>query len=180
MQASEPVPVSRFVGVGHALRRAAFNDAGGYDAGLFFCEEELDLSYRMIDRGYWIVYDPSIVVLHKRSPEERVEWDQGRTYYQVRNAVLVQHRHHRRSMATALVALGWLLRAFYNRQGRQAARGLIDAIRVLRNERYAGMLSADARRYVWQHDTKLRGSLLKRLRYEVLAALPARDENTTS
>ena len=180
MQTSEPVPVARFVGVGHALRRTAFNDAGGYDEQLFFCEEELDLSYRMIDRGYWIVYDPSIVVLHKRSREERIEWDGGRVYHQVRNAVLVQHRHHRHSMATALVALGWLFRAMYNRQGRQAVRGLIDAIKLLRDERGSVELSSDARRYVWQHDTRLRGSLLRRLRDDVLVALPAGDEGPAS
>jgi len=180
MQTSEPVPVARFVGVGHALRRAAFTDAGGYDEQLFFCEEELDLSYRMIDRGYWIVYDPSIVVLHKRSRDERIEWDGGRVYHQVRNAVVVQHRHHRRSMATALVALGWLFRAVYNRQGRQAVRGLIDAVKLLRDERGSVEVSSDARRYVWQHDTRLRGSLLRRLRDDVLVALPAGDEGPAS
>jgi GT2 family glycosyltransferase len=180
MKASEPVPVSRFVGVGHALRRAAFSDAGGYDDRLFFCEEELDLSYRMIDRGYRIVYDPSIVVLHKRSPEERIEWDRGRVYHQVRNAVLVQHRHHRRPIATALVAAGWLLRALYNHQGRQAIRGVMDAIRQLRDEPDTRVLGEDARRYLWQHDTRLRGSLLKRLRNDVFAALPTRDQRTAS
>ena len=29
-----------FVGAGHAIRRAAWDDAGGYDAALFFCWEE--------------------------------------------------------------------------------------------------------------------------------------------
>jgi len=180
MKTTKAVPVSRFVGVGHGLRRAAFRDAGGYDERLFFCEEELDLSYRMIDRGYRIVYDPSVVVLHKRSPEERIEWDRGRVYHQVRNAVLVQHRHHRRPMATALLAAGWLLRALYNRQGRQAIRGLVDAFRQLRDEPDTGGLGENARRYVWQHDTRLRGSLLNRLRDDVLAALPTRDERPAS
>jgi GT2 family glycosyltransferase len=180
MQASEPVPVARFVGVGHALRRAAFHDVGGYDERLFFCEEELDLSYRMIDRGYRIVYDPSIVVLHKQSPEERIGWDGGRVYHQVRNAILVHHRHHRRPTATALVALGWLVRSFYNRHGWQALRGLIDSVRLLRDDGGSRRLSENARRYVWQHDTQLRGSLLKRLRDDVLAKLPARDENNAS
>jgi GT2 family glycosyltransferase len=88
---SEPVPVTRFVGVGHAVRRAAFQVVGGYDEGLFFCEEELDLSYRLIAHGYRIVYDPAVVVRHKVSPEERVGWDGRRLFYQVRNAVLVPH-----------------------------------------------------------------------------------------
>jgi len=177
MQASAPIAVTRFVGVGHALRRAAFIDAGGYDEELFFCEEELDLSYRMIDCGYRILYDPSIVVLHKGSAEERVEWDRGRVYQQARNAVVVQHRHHRRLSTTALVASGWLLRALYNRQGRQAMHGVRDAIKLLGNEGQTPSLSTDARRYVWEHDTRLRGSFLNRLRHDVLTALPTRDES---
>lgn len=177
MRASDPVPVTRFVGVGHALRRAAFIDAGGYDEELFFCEEELDLSYRMIDCGYRILYDPSIVVLHKGSAEERIDWDRGRVYHQARNAVVVQHRHHRRFSTTALVASGWLLRALYNRQGRQAMHGVRDAIRLLRDEGQTASLSTEARRYVWEHDTRLRGSLLSRLRHDVLTALPTREED---
>lgn len=177
MQTSNPVPVTRFVGVGHALRRAAFIDAGGYDEELFFCEEELDLSYRMIDSGYRILYDPSIVVLHKASAEERIDWDRGRVYHQARNAVVVQHRHHRRLSTTALVAAGWLLRALYNRQGHQAMKGVRDAVRLLMAHSQTGGLSAEARRYVWEHDTRLRGSLLRRLRHDVLTALPTRDES---
>lgn len=173
MHAAEPLPVARFVGVGHALRRAAFTDAGGYDESLFFCEEELDLSYRMIDRGYRILYDPSIVILHKRAPERRMGWDSGRVYHQVRNSVLVHHRHHRRLFETALVASGWLLRAFYNGQGRQAMHGVKDAIRLLNDEEDTPRLSPEARRYVWEHDTRLRGSLLQRLRHDVLTTLPA-------
>jgi len=177
MQASAPVPVTRFVGVGHALRRAAFIDAGGYDEELFFCEEELDLSYRMIDCGYRILYDPAIVVLHKGSAEERIDWDRGRVYHQARNAVVVQHRHHRRLATTALVASGWLLRALYNRQGRQAMHGVRDAIGLLSNEGKTSSLGTDARRYVWEHDTRLRGSFLNRLRRDVLTAFPTRDDS---
>lgn len=180
MRTSEPVPVSRFVGVGHALRRAAFTNAGGYDDDLFFCEEELDLAYRMIDRGYRILYDPSIVVLHKRSPEERISWDRGRVYHQVRNAVLVHHRYHRKLSETALVASGWLLRGFYNRQGRQAIRGIVDAFRLLSNEDARPRLSRGARLYLWENDTRLRGSLLERLRHDVLAVLPTRDQDPAS
>jgi GT2 family glycosyltransferase len=176
MGASEPVPVIRFVGLGHALRRAAFIEVGGYDQTLFFCEEELDLSYRMIDRGFSILYDPSIVVLHKSSPENRVDWNTERVYQQVRNAVVVHHRHHRRLAASTVVASGWLLRAVFNGHGAQAVRGIKDAIGVLHNEDEPRRLSAKARRYVWEHDTRLRGSLLNRLRHDVLATLPGRGE----
>lgn len=166
------VPVARFVGVGHALRRAAFEAVGGYDERLFFCEEELDLSYRLIDRGYGILYDPAIVVRHKRSPQGRVRWDGERLYYQTRNAVLVHHRHHRRLVTTASVAAGWLFRAVYNRQARQALLGLRDAVRMWRHGEQGPPLGAAARRYIRTNDTRLRGSLPSRVRREVFAGLP--------
>lgn len=169
----EPVRVTRFVGVGHALRRRAFEEVGGYDERLFFCEEELDLSYRLIGRGYHIVYDPSIVVLHKASPEARIGWDGDRVYYQTRNALLVHHRHHRRMSTTLTVTAGWLARAVYNGKTLEALRGIRDAIRLWR----AGgddiaPLTPDARRYIRDHDTRLRGHLFGRIRHQVLAALP--------
>lgn len=174
MNASEPVPVVRFVGVGHALRRSAFIEVGGYDESLFFCEEELDLSYRMIDRGYSILYDPSLVILHKRSPEHRMDWDAGRVYHQVRNSVVVHHRHHRRLAASTLLASSWLLRAVVNGQGGQAVRGIKDAIGMLSYEGGSRRLSPRARRYIWEHDTRHRGSILNRLRHDVLARFPPR------
>ncbi len=169
----ETVPVSRFVGVGHALRRAAFEAAGGYDERLFFCEEELDLSYKLIGLGYHILYDPGIVVRHKVSPEVRMRWDDGRTYYQTRNAVLVHHRHHRTLPGTLSRAGGWLVRAGFNRELGQAVRGIRDAARLWR----AGgdewpPLGREARRYIDEHDTRHRGSWLRRLRREVLVGLP--------
>jgi GT2 family glycosyltransferase len=170
---AEPVPVARFVGVGHALRRSAFEAAGGYDERLFFCEEELDLSYRVIDRGYRILYDPSIVIRHKVSPASRVGWTADRVYYQTRNAVLVHHRHYRSHPITLSVAGGWLMRAAYNGKPWQALRGLRDAARMWRDTRdLHPPLGPDARRYIREHDTRLRGSPLARLRREVLAGLP--------
>lgn len=174
MDVTTPVRVSRFVGVGHALRRSAFVEAGGYDGRLFFCEEELDLSYRMIDRGYQIVYDPSIEVLHKRSREERMDWDEGRTYHQVRNAVLVHHRHHGRVIDTAIVALAWGLRAVYNRHALQGVRGVRDALRHINADHFTpSIIGEEAREYLWCHDTALRGSWLNRLRHDVLSVFPA-------
>jgi GT2 family glycosyltransferase len=76
---------SRFIGAGHAIRRCAFEKVGGYDEGLFFCGEELDLSYRLMNCGYRIEYRPDAEILHKVSPDHRVYWGRGRYYYTVRN-----------------------------------------------------------------------------------------------
>lgn len=171
----EAALVTRFVGVGHAIRRDAFDRVGGYDDWLFFCEEELDLSWKMIGAGYQILYDPSIVVRHKVSPEARVRWEGTRVYYQTRNSVLIHHRHLRRLPTTFLVAGGWLAKAAYNREGAQAWRGIRDAVRTWRrSEGEADPLGAEARRYLREHDTSLRDPVLARIRNEVLATLPGR------
>lgn len=169
----EATPVTRFVGVGHAIRRDTFDQVGGYDDSLFFCEEELDLSWKMIGAGYEILYDPSIVVRHKVSPEGRVRWDGTRVYYQTRNSVLIHHRHLRQLPTTLTVAGGWLAKAAYNREVGQAWRGIRDAARMWReSDREPNPLRKEARRYIHDNDTRLRGSVFTRIRHEVLAALP--------
>jgi GT2 family glycosyltransferase len=63
--------VGYFVGCGFAVRRSVFEKLGGFCPELFYGLEELDLSYRLIDQGFDILYSPSIVVRHSASPEVR-------------------------------------------------------------------------------------------------------------
>ncbi len=77
----------RFVGAGHLLRRDAFESVGGYDDTLFFLHEEVDLAYRLINRGMTIVYAPDVIVRHKVSGQNRVGWSSGRYFYHVRNTI---------------------------------------------------------------------------------------------
>lgn len=60
-----------FIGVGNALRRSALEAAGAYPSDFVYGFEEMDLSVRLLDARYDILYVPSIVVLHKQSPEGR-------------------------------------------------------------------------------------------------------------
>jgi GT2 family glycosyltransferase len=89
---SNPIPQSttifkttRFVGAGHAIRRDVFERIGGYDNKLFFMHEEVDLAKRIMNAGYEIEYNPTVVVRHKVSPEHRVSWSGKRFFYDVRN-----------------------------------------------------------------------------------------------
>jgi GT2 family glycosyltransferase len=77
----------RFVGAGHLLRRSTFEDVGSYDDSLFFLHEEVDLAYRLINRGVKIMYTPDVVVRHKVSGQNRVAWSSGRYFYHVRNTI---------------------------------------------------------------------------------------------
>lgn len=56
--------VATFLGGASVLRRSAVDGAGGYWTELFYGHEELELAWRMIDRGGRIRYEPAVVVFH--------------------------------------------------------------------------------------------------------------------
>lgn len=57
-----------FAGGAHAIKRKILDEVGHLPAEFFYGMEEYDLSYRILDNGYCIKYDSSIVMLHKESP----------------------------------------------------------------------------------------------------------------
>jgi GT2 family glycosyltransferase len=57
-----------FAGGAHAIKRVVLEQAGNLPDEFFYGMEEYDLSYRILDSGYCIKYDSSIVMLHKESP----------------------------------------------------------------------------------------------------------------
>lgn len=63
--------VATFLGGASAIRRSAYDHAGGYWSELFYAHEELDLSWRLHDRGYDVAYRPDICVLHPRTEISR-------------------------------------------------------------------------------------------------------------
>ncbi|WP_224447665.1 glycosyltransferase family 2 protein [Haloprofundus salilacus] len=63
---------TNFVGVGNAIRRSVLETVGGYPEDFVYGFEEMDLSLRIHDTGYDILYTPSVVVYHKKSPAARI------------------------------------------------------------------------------------------------------------
>lgn len=61
-----------FIGVAHAIRREVFTKISLYPEDFFYGFEELDLSFRVLNAGYRIIYFPSVTVLHKKSPTGRL------------------------------------------------------------------------------------------------------------
>ncbi len=57
-----------FAGGAHAIKRNLLAEAGNLPEDFFYGMEEYDLSYRLLDKGYCIKYDASIIMLHKESP----------------------------------------------------------------------------------------------------------------
>ncbi|HJQ75334.1 MAG TPA: glycosyltransferase family 2 protein, partial [Gaiellaceae bacterium] len=48
------------------MRRAAFEEVGGFDEGYWLYMEDLDLSYRLAEAGRLSWYEPSVTVLHAK------------------------------------------------------------------------------------------------------------------
>jgi GT2 family glycosyltransferase len=121
-----------FVGAGHAIRRAAWDDAGPYDEALFFCWEELDFCARARARGWRVRYRGDIVIRHKVSAEQRVAWSGVRWFYFVRNRLYVG-RKLGASWVGLLPRLGiYLVRALRDGALRQALRAVPAAINLSR------------------------------------------------
>jgi GT2 family glycosyltransferase len=56
--------VTTFLGGACAIRRDAFERAGGYPDDFFYAHEETDLAWRLMDRGYRLEYDAAAVMFH--------------------------------------------------------------------------------------------------------------------
>ena len=162
-----------FVGAGHAIRRQAWDDAGGYDDALFFCWEEFDFCLRAIDRGWRVRYCGDIVIRHKVSPERRFAWSGTRWFYFVRNRLYIGRKSGESWLALAPRFAGYLVKGLRNGVVRQTLRALPAAV-AMAHAAPARPLSAAARDYLARNDAAYRGSGFARLRREVLAALPGK------
>lgn len=83
---------STYIGAGHAIRKEIFEKCGLYPDDYFYGVEELDLSFRVIDEGYYILYFPDVKVLHKQVNTGRVtnleKWTMS-----YRNRMLTAYRY---------------------------------------------------------------------------------------
>lgn len=172
--AGDSFGATTFVGCGHAIRRAAWDAGGGYDAALFFAWEEYDFCLRAIARGWHVRYHGELEVLHKVAAERRVTWSADRWFYVVRNRIYIA-----RKWGMGWPALGPRYAAYLAKGARNGA--LVQTLRALRAARAMAegvapqALPVAARAYLRTHDTAHRGTWLRRLRHEVLSGLPGRE-----
>ncbi len=73
---------------GCAFRKEVFVDAGLFWEALFFGGEGEDLSLRIWDAGYAILYSPDCIIYHRVSPIERVTGS-NRQYFKLRNMLYI-------------------------------------------------------------------------------------------
>lgn len=97
--------VCNFLGGACVIRRSAYDGAGGYWSELWYGHEELDLSWRLIDRGGAIRYAPGIRAGHPRTEISR-HADGWRLTG--RNRVWIARRNLPWPVA-AVHTLGWLV-----------------------------------------------------------------------
>lgn len=154
-----------------ALSRDRVLEVGGYPAGFFLGHEGLDLSYRLIARGYRVIHTPRIAATHYAASEHRPDW---RTYYYyTRNGIWVGYRTFPPLMAMSRVLAYLATMAFFSlRAGQLRAyvRGCVDGVRGLsRMERCN--LDADSLRHVREIRSErvpLLGRVQRRLRERIL------------
>lgn len=63
--------VAYFLGGGCCIRSSAYHAIGGYCKDAIYGAEEVDLSYRILEKGYRIIYFPAIEIRHRTSPQIR-------------------------------------------------------------------------------------------------------------
>jgi GT2 family glycosyltransferase len=174
--AAESFEAATFVGAGHAIRRAAWQDARGYDTALFFCWEEFDFCLRAIAAGWRIRYRGDLVVRHKVSPERRVTWSGERWFFFVRNRLYIARKWNAGIVALTPRMAAYLLKGTRAGLPGMTARAILSAWRM-KLPPDTGSMPARLRSYLYQNDTAHRGHWMNRLRKEALARLavePAR------
>jgi hypothetical protein len=97
--------VTTFAGGACAIRRSAYQEAGGLPALFFYGHEETDLAWRLLELGYRLEYDAAARICHPAVPNAR-----HATWYRLdgRNRVLLARRNLPWPLA-GVYLLDWLV-----------------------------------------------------------------------
>jgi GT2 family glycosyltransferase len=158
-----------FVGAGYAVRRDAWVDAGGYDSNLFFTWEEYDFCLRAIERGWNILYDGTLKILHKNSGEERVKWTAERASYFVRNRLMIARKWRVNWLCLLPRISGYIINGAVNGHLGATMEGIFQALHQDR-QFHKKHMTPEMRRYIARNEQRHRGSWAARVHSEVLKA----------
>lgn len=75
-----------------AFRKATLDLTGLYPGSFFISHEGPDLAYRIMNKGYYVIYSPEIIVKHYHSELGRTDW--RRYYFDTRNILWLSARNH--------------------------------------------------------------------------------------
>jgi len=161
---------TRFIGAGHAIRRTTFEAVGAYDAHLFFCGEEIDLCYRMLNTGLRIEYVPDVVIRHKVVPEHRVFWGKGRYFYTVRNSMYSKYKYGESVFRLFAAAGAFFIKGCANRMPWEALRAFKASFVMCRAyhkslvDKDAYQLSKETQSYILSCEPWRKDGMLSKLR----------------
>jgi glycosyltransferase involved in cell wall biosynthesis len=68
---SAPCFAAHFFGYGFLMRAQVFTETGGFAEAFGYYQDEAEMSIRIMDAGYAIIYDPSLSVTHFQDPRGR-------------------------------------------------------------------------------------------------------------
>jgi len=121
-----------FCGTGFALRRRVFIKLGMFWEKLFYAGEELDFSYRLLDKGYRLIHTGGIVVDHHEVHSSRFkgQW----VYFNARNRCWIAAKNLPWFYVVSTSVLWWAYTALVDLNRGHCIyflRGFRDAIRGL-------------------------------------------------
>jgi GT2 family glycosyltransferase len=161
IRAEEPRDISLLTRCACAIRRTAFDAAGGIDEVVGDSDQELDLSYRIVNAGFRIRYAPSVIVYHRGAAARQmlVPW----SYDQVRDHLYLAAKVL--PAGTAIVhGLLWTFAAFFLSLPRKEVSDYVQGLRSLWAEglwakaftyRKAHPMTKDAEKYLGKHEGRL-------------------------
>jgi len=132
LTADQPVEVDWVVGAALLLRRAAYEQVGGFDEIFFMYSEELDLCRRLKAAGWRIAHLPSArIVHHEARSSAQVP---AATHIRFNTSKVRYFRKHHGPLAAEALRF-WLLLNFAGQLVLEAAKGLLGHKRELRRAR---------------------------------------------
>lgn len=146
--------IGYFIGAGHAIRKSMLERVGYYPDNFgLYAHEEVDLSYRAINHGYSMRYEPSVAVLHKKAPGGRLP----------ANAVLHQLLLNRMIMSRkylpyryALVNnLLWITKTLFNSRSPSLIVNVLREYAIRRTSIIPEVITHKALHYMKQHNGRL-------------------------
>jgi GT2 family glycosyltransferase len=146
--------IGYFIGAGHAIRKSMLDQVGYYpdDFGLY-AHEEIDLSYRAINHGFIMRYEPSIAVFHKKAPGGRLP--AKAVLYQLLLNRMIMSKKYLPLRYAFISNLLWIFRTLYQ------SKSILLIIHVLRDYRFkvacisASVLSPQALIYMKKNNGRL-------------------------
>ncbi len=118
-----------FCHCGCAFRRSVFDDVGLFWEALEYGGEELDFSYRLLERQYTLIHSASVSVRHWESHAARPPW---RWYYiNARNRIWISVKYLPWPAVISTISLWWTylsLRGIITGQLAPVLRGIRDAL----------------------------------------------------